>query len=171
MPERKKVFISYSRADEDVVNQLSSVLRRHHFEPWSMADATAGEDLRARIEEALRSADAFVVVIGADTAESDFARWEWAQALRHSWANRGEKAIIPIVLTGAEVPAFARRRDAITLDRGDAEALEVVAEHVANPSLHVPRPRSPQEQQLANARYAEIREAASALSVGDDATA
>jgi TIR domain len=168
MPDRRKVFISHSRAEQDVARQLSDVLRSHDFQPWSTADLRLGADAMPEITQCLRSADAIVVLIGESSPDSDSVRREWAEALEHAWAHEGETALVPVVIGDADVPAFVRRRQPIRLDRPDAASLELVARHVEDPSAHAPRAHSEEEQRMMRERYAEIRRlAATTYGAGD----
>jgi hypothetical protein len=61
------IFISHSTKDDELVKQLRQLLELHGQVPWvDSRELTGGDDLKARIEESIRTARYFLVVISLD---------------------------------------------------------------------------------------------------------
>jgi len=72
------VFLSHSRRDADLAARVAHELRQLGVEPFDVfASASAGEDLRKTIKDAIRRADGFVLVVGApEVTSSSWAGYE-----------------------------------------------------------------------------------------------
>jgi len=71
-PAKLKVFISYSRNDEDFAQELLAGLEVMGFEPYlDKHDIAAGEDREARLGRLIEAADTVVFVISPDAVASD----------------------------------------------------------------------------------------------------
>src|SRR4051794_39362819 len=80
---RMRVFISYSRADSNLVDSLSLALEARAIESLiDRRDIEKLEDWWMRIENLIASADAFVFVISPDSVASDICNKEVATAAR-----------------------------------------------------------------------------------------
>src|SRR5215470_11675972 len=97
-----KVFISYSRKDEDFAQDLLAGLEVAGFEPYlDKHDIAAGEDWEARLGRLIDGADTVVFVISPDAVASDRCAWE----VERTAALR--KRLLPIVwrrVDNAQVP-------------------------------------------------------------------
>src|SRR5262245_56645530 len=90
--EKLRVFISYSRKDEDFAEELVAGLQAAGFEPYlDKRDIAAGEDWEARLGRLIESADTVVFVISADSVASERCAWEIERT-----ANL-KKRLLPIV--------------------------------------------------------------------------
>jgi len=71
-PSRLRVFISYSRKDEDFAQELLTGLELVSFDPnLDKHDIAAGEDWEARLGRLIESADTVIFVISPDAVASD----------------------------------------------------------------------------------------------------
>jgi hypothetical protein len=98
-------FLSYAAADRKVAERLKNELGKSGLSIWSNTDTTAGEDWRRRIEEAIQSASEILVLVGPKNGEDPWQQLTWRAALEAVWQDPG-KRLIPILLRGADLPAF-----------------------------------------------------------------
>lgn len=97
-----KVFISYSRKDEDFARDLCAGLEAADMAPFlDRHDIAPGEDWEARLGRLIESADVVVFVLSPDSIASERCAWEVAQT------SRLNKRLLPIVwrsVAEAQVP-------------------------------------------------------------------
>lgn len=102
--ERKRaarIFVSYSRKDERLLNELKthlSPLRRQKLiESWDDRDIEAGDDWREKINENLERADIIILLISSDFINSDYCiEKEMKLALaRH---EKKEARVVPVIV-------------------------------------------------------------------------
>lgn len=105
------VFVSCSGKDADSARRLKGALAGHGLDVWPDTDDLQLVD---HIQARLRSSDAVVVLIGPDP--SDTARNEWSQALQMSWDPDRELSFVPVLLPGAEPPAFLQGQHVIRVE-------------------------------------------------------
>jgi formylglycine-generating enzyme required for sulfatase activity len=87
-----KVFISYSRKDEDFAQDLLTGLELVGFEPYlDKHDIAAGEDWEARLGRLIEGADTVIFVISPDAVASDRCAWEVERTVTL------KKRLLPIV--------------------------------------------------------------------------
>jgi formylglycine-generating enzyme required for sulfatase activity len=114
-PGRLKVFISYSRKDEDFAQDLLAGLQVAGFEPYlDMHDIAAGEDWAARLGQLIEAADTVVFVISPDAVASERCAWE----VDHTVSLK--KPLLPIVwrrVEEAQVPQSLKQLNYIFFDR------------------------------------------------------
>src|SRR5262245_45125595 len=110
-----KVFISYSRKDEDFAQELLSGLQLSGFEAYlDKHDIAAGEDWEARLGRLIEAADTVVFVISPDAVASERCAWE----VEH--ATTLKKRILPVVWRRVEetqVPPRLKQLNYIFFDR------------------------------------------------------
>jgi WD40 repeat protein len=108
-PERLRIFISYSRRDNDIIDQLVAALDVAGFEPQLDRHGTvAGEAWESRLSEMIAQADTVIFALTPDAAASTVCEWEVEEARRLG------KRLIPIVakpLGGVAVPEKLSRLD------------------------------------------------------------
>src|SRR6516162_8630653 len=75
--QKLKVFISYSRKDEDFAQELLVGLVLTGFEPYlDKHDIAPGEDWQTRLGRLIEAADTVVFVISPDAVTSERCAWE-----------------------------------------------------------------------------------------------
>lgn len=90
---RLRVFISYSRADRELADQLVAALTRENLECLiDRRDIPYGEKWRAELELLIRRADAVVFLVSPRSVVSGWCRWELAQVAQLS------KRLVPLVI-------------------------------------------------------------------------
>ena len=77
----KNIFLSYSRRDIKRVEELRQALIGQNYRPWIDPNPRPGQDWRYDIDDAIRNADAMIVVITPDSANSVYVTYEWSYAL------------------------------------------------------------------------------------------
>ncbi|MGH9834053.1 MAG: TIR domain-containing protein, partial [Blastocatellia bacterium] len=93
------IFISYSRNDNDFVNGLIADIEKRGAEVWlDRQDISGGETWRAAIAEAIRSCDAFVIVLSPNSTVSKNVSRELSIAESH------HRPIIPLLYQPCEIP-------------------------------------------------------------------
>src|SRR5215831_4980992 len=110
-----KVFISYSRKDEDFAQDLLAGLRVAGFEPYlDKHDIAAGEAWEARLGRLIEAADTVVFIISPDAVASDRCAWEVDRTVTL------KKRLLPIVwrrVDEAQVPPLLKQLNYIYFDR------------------------------------------------------
>jgi formylglycine-generating enzyme required for sulfatase activity len=113
--QKLKVFISYSRKDEDFARELVDGLQVGEFEPYlDRHDIAAGEDWEARLGRLIEAADAVVFIISPDSIASPRCGWETERA------HALNKRVLPIVCRGveeAQVPPRLKQLNYIFFDQ------------------------------------------------------
>jgi formylglycine-generating enzyme required for sulfatase activity len=113
--DRLKVFISYSRKDDDFAQELLAGLQLAGFEPYlDKHDIAAGEDWEMRLSRLIETADAVVFVVSPDAVASQRCAWEIQRA------ESLNKRLLPIVwrsVEEAKVPPGLKRLNYIFFDR------------------------------------------------------
>jgi hypothetical protein len=110
----QKIFISYSRKDIDFVRKLAGDLEKAGYDVWwDITDLRGGDDWVRQIPEAIRLSQFFLVVLTPDSAESEWVRKEYTQALSL------RKKIIPIMLVTGAVPFALNTINFINFARGE----------------------------------------------------
>jgi tetratricopeptide (TPR) repeat protein len=94
------IFISHSSEDDDFVKQLGQLLELHGQVPWvDSRELTGGDKLNARIEESIRTARHFLVVISLDALGSEWVQRELRLAQEVAEARQAEGyKVISLVL-------------------------------------------------------------------------
>ncbi|MEA2822152.1 MAG: hypothetical protein QOJ86_4156 [Bradyrhizobium sp.] len=99
----KRIFLSYSWKDKDVALMVRDRLQRLDFEVWMDIDAIQpGDRFSERIEEGLKAADYYVVLISESSIKSDWVKREISTAIR--LADNKKLTPIPVLLDTAPVP-------------------------------------------------------------------
>ena len=119
------VFVSYSRADRDVVLRLISGLEARSLRPWvDLEDIPPSAEWMSEIQTAIEAADGYLVVVSPDLARSTVCAQELEQAVASG------KRIVPIVvratdpgsvpdpLGGPELDRCRERRPRRAFERG-----------------------------------------------------
>src|SRR5947209_4640804 len=103
-----EAFLSYSSADKKLAERLRKELTRDGLSVWSDESLIApGEKWQQRIEEAIRSSDSILVLVGPRERVDEAQQFTWRVALEAVWKD-SSKRLVPILLRGAELPSFVR---------------------------------------------------------------
>ncbi len=103
------IFISHSSKDDNLVKKLRQSLELHGQRPWvDSRELTGGDDLPARIEESIRTASHFLVVISLDALDSQWVERELEIALDEAEQREDGYKLIPLLLPGTPMRIFKR---------------------------------------------------------------
>ncbi|MCP4566608.1 MAG: CHAT domain-containing protein, partial [FCB group bacterium] len=97
------IFISYSTKNNGTVKRLRETLELHGALPWvDSREITGGDDLETKIEESIRAARHFLVVISIDALSSEWVQSEVEIALKEAKKRKDGYKVISVVLPGVE---------------------------------------------------------------------
>lgn len=135
------VFISSSAASRQWAGKLKEVLseRLKEVSPESDVRTLEGAEasklngqLRQEVEQAMKAADAIVVLVDKQREPDELQSLTWEAALEASWDDP-HKDLIPLLLPNAEAPSFLRGVEAIRVknlrhdwERAADEVLQVL---------------------------------------------
>lgn len=121
VPPPTSVFLSYSRENRSTAVALVEALERNGFVVWWDGLIEGGHSFADRIESALETADAIVVLWSKSSVRSHWVRDEAAQ-------GRDSGRLVPVSVDGSEPPLGFRQIHYIDLRqwRGRADAPELV---------------------------------------------
>jgi len=129
------IFISYSRRDIEMVDQIASAMGKAGLEFWiDREDIKAGNSWRVQIVEAIDTCDAFVLMLSSSSTASDNVRKEIDLA-----QDSGRK-IFAVMLEPVKLPAEIRYQlaglqfiDVLMLgfDEAVRQLLDTVREHIS----------------------------------------
>lgn len=93
------LFLSYSRKDATIIEQLEAALREHGHTVWRDVESIrGGEQWPKAIGEAIAANDFFVLAWSQHAAQSHFVEFEWTTALAL------KKIIVPCLLDDTPLP-------------------------------------------------------------------
>lgn len=155
------VFISYAGPDRPIAAALGARLEQRRVRLWWDALLREDEPFERQIQRMLSDARLVVAVLSPRTLESEWVRWELAQA------SRNGLHILPLLTDHAslaDLPPPLHLLATLTLGSEDdamAAVAEAIAERVETLSLVPPQPRSHDaRRRLASAAALTARQAA-----------
>ena len=102
------IFISYSHADKDFVETLAAnlVAAKHHvwIDRWELS---LGDSLTQKIESALTSASAILVILSKHSVGSDWCKRELTAGLIRELEEK-QTLVMPCVIDDCTIPLFLR---------------------------------------------------------------
>lgn len=120
------IFISYSQKDSAFVDNLAKnlVAAKHHIwmDRWELA---LGDSLTQKIENALTDASAMLVILSANSVESDWCRRELSAGLVRELEER-KVVVMPCVIDDCKIPLFLRDKLYADFRRDPDEAFNLV---------------------------------------------
>lgn len=100
------VFLSYSTADRKLAEGLRRELERQGVSVWLDEDSSkTGEEWRRKVEEAIHSAEAILILVGSRSSYDEAQQATWRIALEVVWQNGG-RPLIPLLIGDAGLPPF-----------------------------------------------------------------
>jgi len=132
-----KVFLSYAHTDKTLARKVAEGLKRAGLDVWSLDELLPGEPWANEVAQALREAEAMVVLLTADALSSPYVMSEISYAL----GNKTYKGrLVPVVvgspdsLPDEQLPWILKRLQMITLPkRGRQDAgIKRIAETLLN---------------------------------------
>ncbi len=105
MKQVHSVFLSYALPDRELVQKLIDTLEAGGITTcFSARNADAAPEWQ-RIEDAIKAADAVVIVVGAKEEPDRTQQFEWRTALEAQW-EEPNKRLIPLLLRKVPLPSF-----------------------------------------------------------------
>jgi hypothetical protein len=102
-----KAFLSHSSADKPLAREIAQEIRARGHEVWlDERELQLGQPLASALSEAMRTIDAFVVVLTANSVASKWVSFELAQAL--PLAVESAVRMVPLKFGDITVPALLR---------------------------------------------------------------
>ena len=99
-----KIYISYQHSDRQFVMALAERLKSAgHTLAYDIDTLSAGTDWRATLDQALRSAEVFIVVISESTTKSQYVLAEVGAARAYA-AESGRMLIVPVIIDQSPPP-------------------------------------------------------------------
>lgn len=92
MAKRLSIFISYSRQDKKLVDQLAEILERGGQRTWIDRDLMPGQRWKNELKQSIKECDAYLIALSPDALESTWCRWEYEEAVRQ------DKPIFPVLV-------------------------------------------------------------------------
>jgi hypothetical protein len=106
MPNRTKVFVSYSHEDARFLKRLKVFIkpleRNHDVDFWDDSRILSGEDWREEIKKAIDSCKVAVLLISADFVASDFINTDELPPLLKTAKQKGT-VILPVIVGIADL--------------------------------------------------------------------
>lgn len=117
---RRRIFLSYARADQELAAKLAKALEDSGLDVWWDRLIHSGAEFSKSIEAALENCDAVVVAWSRASVVSD---WVLDEAAR----GRDLRKLVPVSLDGTAPPLGFRQYHFVDLSRwrGDAQASEL----------------------------------------------
>ena len=139
MDSKTRVFISFSHSPHErgLVEKLIKELHAHQISTCSTAEnLAAGVNWQRDVEQAVKSADAVIILVDPKRAPDQRQQFEWRVALETQWEDP-KKRLIPVLLGNAELPSFLSSRQALRVKAPKRDWGRAVEElvHVVNNEL------------------------------------
>jgi hypothetical protein len=131
MSEKMNVFVSYSHQDQRQARTLIEGLEASGISTVSAAgDFMQGQEWERGIGQAIRSADAVVLLVDSKHEPDPLQQSEWRAAVEAGW-EEPNKRLIPLLLGDTEVPSFLSNRMVIRV-RHPRQELKRAVEQLAH---------------------------------------
>jgi hypothetical protein len=126
VPRPRRVFISHALAERAMAQEIARDLQGHGLAPLVAPEATAS--LGTLTEDTARQiarADAFILLLSANSQQSQRARLEVSAVLKRVWADP-TTTVVPVLVGSVDPPGYLRDKPTLRVEpngHGTAEAL------------------------------------------------
>ena len=104
------VFISYSHADELMVNKLAAYLVKHNANVWvDTWELNVGDSILNKVQDAIQESSALLVVLSKSSVESEWCKKELSAGLMRELDEK-RVVVLPVLLEDCEIPIFLREK-------------------------------------------------------------
>jgi len=120
-----RAYLSYALPDREIARELVDKLEDAGHEVWfNDREITAGENWRKKVEEALNTSNAMIVLISPASMSSKLVRWEIEYAFfSKNFAHR----VLPVYLRPTDdVPWFLRKQHGVTMGRDHKKGIHEI---------------------------------------------
>lgn len=132
MATKKKIFLSYSRADLDYIATLVDALREKGADIWFDKNIRTGEQWDNTLEEQIKAADVFLIVMSKTSVASNNVKDEM------SYAKSLGKIISPILIEPCEVPMRLARHQYVDFTQDFDWAVNKLMEDLDAAEIEIP---------------------------------
>ncbi|MFO7672134.1 MAG: toll/interleukin-1 receptor domain-containing protein [Lutibacter sp.] len=132
MATKKKIFLSYSRADLDYIATLVDALREKGADVWFDKNIRTGEQWDNTLEVQIKAADVFLIVMSKTSVASNNVKDEM------SYAKSLGKIISPILIEPCEVPMRLARHQYVDFTQDFDWAVNKLMEDLDAAEVHIP---------------------------------
>ncbi|MDO9276887.1 MAG: toll/interleukin-1 receptor domain-containing protein [Lutibacter sp.] len=132
MATKKKIFLSYSRADLDYIATLVDALREKGADVWFDKNIRTGEQWDNTLEEQIKAADVFLIVMSKTSVASNNVKDEM------SYAKSLGKIISPILIEPCEVPMRLARHQYVDFTQDFDWAVNKLMEDLDAAEVKIP---------------------------------
>jgi hypothetical protein len=102
------VFISYSHADEVIVNKLALHLVKNNAHVWvDKWELSVGESIINRVQEAIQESSALLVILSKASVVSEWCKKELSAGLIRELEEK-RVVVLPVLIEDCEIPIFLR---------------------------------------------------------------
>src|SRR6266498_229775 len=103
-PEGKmsRIFVSYSGADREFVDQLVRDLQENGHEPFYDQDVAAGYSFAKQLSASIETAEVVLLILSPEYISSPWAETEWQLALVGDVQKN--RRVIPLLVRDCELP-------------------------------------------------------------------
>jgi hypothetical protein len=109
-PKRRRVFLSYNKADVEVARNIGAHLALAGVDVWfDEWVIKAGDSIPGRLDEGLKGFDAFLLLWSSRAARSKWVRQELNSAVMRAMKKKAAR-VIPILLDSTALPPLVADR-------------------------------------------------------------
>lgn len=123
--KRKKIFISHSWSDRELIRKIEHKLKVAGAEVWvDLKDIHAGDSIPKRISKALKWCDTMILVWSHTSSISHWVELEWENAIAL------EKKVIPCLVDATKLPCILARTayvDFRNIEKGVVQLLHALS--------------------------------------------
>lgn len=140
------IFISYSHKDKQFVDKLAANLVKHKARVWvDRWELKVGDSIVQRVQNAIKEADALIVVLSKASVESGWCSKEITAGLVRELEEK-RVVILPVLLADCEIPLFLRDKlyadFRANFEDGFRVTLEAIAGVISDTLGHIKKPES-----------------------------
>lgn len=154
-----ETFISYSRKDRDICDQIANHLLSRGLVVWIDSKAIdPGESWVDAIFRGLERADYVIVLISSNALQSSWVHKEVETALINSLSQKSTQMIVPILLEDVELPMMLRSLQSIDLIDGIPHKIPLISDFIFNRPIEIDlKKRMSARKEKSNARIGSSR--------------
>ena len=99
-----KIFVSYSRKDQQFVHRLMQDLKRYGIDIWDIESKIQyGDGITKTIQRGIDESDYIAVIMSPNSMNSKWVNWEYRSAIQKN-LKEGKRTILPIYYETCEIP-------------------------------------------------------------------
>jgi len=104
------IFISYSHADELIVNKLAARLVKLHANVWvDTWELNVGDSILNKVQDAISESSALLVILSKASVESEWCKKELSAGLMRELDEK-RVVVLPVLVEDCEIPLFLREK-------------------------------------------------------------